>query len=91
LTQSSFADYAAGKRLGSEEVGGFVVLACALKGEVVAAAQKRDWGATPCAQRRPAGQWRCFTDVAGCNDTCAGAFAVDELKLWNYANADFSA
>jgi hypothetical protein len=59
-------------------------------GEIVAASQARDWGITPCASRRPAGQWRCFTDVAGCNDTCADTFAVDNLKLWNYAKTDYS-
>ena len=31
-----------------------------------------------------------MTDVAGCNDTCADTFAVDNLKLWNYAKTDFS-
>jgi hypothetical protein len=61
-----------------------------VNGEVVAASQARDWGTTPCASRRPAGQWRCFTDVAGCNDTCADTFAVDNLKLWNYAKTDYS-
>ena len=61
-----------------------------VNGRVVAAAQEADWGATPCARRRPEGQWRCFTDIAGCNDTCAHAFAVDELKLWNYAKTDFT-
>ncbi len=61
-----------------------------VNGEVVAASRARDWGTTPCARRRPAGQWRCFTDVAGCNDTCANVFAVDNLKLWNYAKTDYS-
>jgi hypothetical protein len=61
-----------------------------VNGEVVAASQARDWGTTPCASRRPAGQWRCLTDVAGCNDTCANTFAVDNLKLWNYAKTDYS-
>jgi VCBS repeat protein/PASTA domain-containing protein len=57
-----------------------------VNGKVVAAAKATNWGTTPCGRRvsaRPGGA--CFTDVAGCNDTCAGAFAVDELKLWNYA------
>jgi hypothetical protein len=61
-----------------------------VNGEVVAASRARDWGTTPCVSRRPAGQWRCFTDVAGCNDTCANAFAVDNLKLWNYAKTDYN-
>jgi hypothetical protein len=59
-------------------------------GEVVAASHETDWGTTPCAQRRSAGQWRCFTDVAGCNDTCANTFAVDNLKLWSYAKTHYS-
>jgi hypothetical protein len=58
-------------------------------GEAVAASQASDWGITPCARRRPAGQWRCLTDVAGCNDTCENTFAVDNLKLWNYAKTDY--
>jgi len=61
-----------------------------VNGEVVAASRARGWGTTPCASRRPAGQWRCFTDVAGCNDTCVNEFAVDNLKLWNYAKTDYS-
>ena len=60
-----------------------------VNGEVVAASRARNWGTTPCAGRRPAGQWRCFTDVAGCNDTCVDAFAVDNLKLWSYAKTDY--
>jgi hypothetical protein len=59
-------------------------------GDMVAASHASDWGITPCASRRPAGQWRCFTDVAGCNDTCEDTFAVDNLKLWNYAKTDYS-
>ena len=59
-------------------------------GDLVAASQASDWGITPCASRRPAGQWRCLTDVAGCNDTCEDTFAVDNLKLWNYAKTDYS-
>jgi hypothetical protein len=58
-------------------------------GKVVAASQTSDWGTTPCASRRPAGQWRCFTDVVGCNDVCANTFAVDNLKLWHYAKTDY--
>jgi len=61
-----------------------------VNGEVVAVSRARNWGTTPCANRRPAGQWRCLTDVAGCNDTCVNAFAVDNLKLWNYAKTDYS-
>jgi len=61
-----------------------------VNGEVVAASGATDWGTTRCANRRPDGQWRCLTDVAGCNDTCADTFAVDNLKLWNYAKTDFS-
>ena len=61
-----------------------------VNGEVVATSRATDWGTTRCANRRPDGQWRCFTDVAGCNDTCADVFAVDNLKLWNYAKADYS-
>jgi hypothetical protein len=60
-----------------------------VNGEVVAASRETDWGTTRCANRRPAGQWRCFTDVAGCNDTCADVFAVDNLKLWSYAKSDY--
>jgi hypothetical protein len=61
-----------------------------VNGRVVAASKRNDWGTTPCGRRvsaRPAGA--CFTDVAGCNDTCARTFAVDELKVWNYARTDF--
>jgi hypothetical protein len=32
---------------------------------------------------------RCFLDIAGCNDTCADTFSVDNLKVWDYAKADF--
>ena len=60
-----------------------------VNGEVVAASRASDWGTTPCVNRRPGGQWRCFADVAGCNDTCANVFAVDNLKLWDYAKTDF--
>jgi PASTA domain/Concanavalin A-like lectin/glucanases superfamily len=61
-----------------------------VNGEVVAASRATDWGTTRCANRRPGGQWRCLADVAGCNDTCADVFAVDNVKLWSYAKADFS-
>ena len=59
-------------------------------GEVVAAARAKNWGTTPCGRRvsaRPAGA--CFIDVAGCNDTCAGRFSVDNLKVWSYAKTDY--
>ena len=36
---------------------------------------------------RPGGA--CFADVAGCNDRCGGAFAVDDLKLWNCAKTNY--
>jgi hypothetical protein len=58
--------------------------------EVVARSTATNWGTTTCARRvsaRPGGA--CFTDIAGCNDTCARTFAVDELKVWNYAKTDF--
>jgi hypothetical protein len=61
-----------------------------VNGKVVAASRATSWGTTPCGRRvsaRPAGA--CFPDVAGCNDRCAGTFAVDELKLWNYAKTDY--
>ncbi len=57
-------------------------------GQVVATSQDPSWGATTC-DRRLAGVDRCFLDVAGCNDTCADAFAVDNLKVWDYAKTDF--
>jgi hypothetical protein len=28
-------------------------------------------------------------DVAGCNDTCADTFAIDNLKVWDYAKTDY--
>jgi hypothetical protein len=61
-----------------------------VNGEVVAASKATSWGTTPCGRRvsaRPAGT--CFTDVAGCNDVCAGTFAVDDLKVWNYAKTSY--
>lgn len=57
-----------------------------VNGAVVAASKATDWGTTTCQKRRPDGA--CFTDVAGCNDTCADTFAVDELKIWDYAKSD---
>jgi hypothetical protein len=62
-----------------------------VNGKVVAASAAADWGTTPCDERRsarPAGA--CFLDVAGCNDTCANTFAIDNLKVWNYAKSDYS-
>jgi hypothetical protein len=62
-----------------------------VNGRVVAAAKARDWGTTPCGRRvaaRPGGA--CFIDVAGCNDACANSFAVDNLKVWNYAKTNYS-
>jgi hypothetical protein len=58
-------------------------------GEVVAASQESDWGTTTCDHRLP-GVDRCFLDVAGCNDTCADTFAVDNLKVWDHAKTDYS-
>jgi hypothetical protein len=58
-------------------------------GEVVAASHESDWGTTTCDRRLP-GVDRCFLDVVGCNDTCADTFAVDNLKVWGYAKADYS-
>ena len=61
-----------------------------VNGHVVASSSDTSWGKTPCGRRvsaRPAGA--CFLDVAGCNDTCARTFAVDDLKVWNYAKTDF--
>lgn len=60
-----------------------------VNGEVVAASQQSDWGSTTCDHRLP-GVDRCFTDVVGCNDTCADTFAADNLKLWGYAKTDYS-
>jgi hypothetical protein len=57
-------------------------------GQVVAASQESDWGATTCSHRLP-GVDRCFLDVAGCNDTCADTFSEDNLKVWDYAKTDF--
>jgi hypothetical protein len=59
-----------------------------VNGEVVAASQENDWGTTTCADRLP-GVDRCFLDIAGCNDTCADTFSVDNLKVWDYAKTDF--
>ena len=59
-----------------------------VNGEVVGASQQNDWGSTRCADRLP-GVDRCFLDIAGCNDTCANTFSVDNLKVWDYAKTDF--
>jgi hypothetical protein len=62
-----------------------------VNGKIVAASTATNWGTTRCDDRRsarPAGA--CFLDVAGCNDTCANTFAVDNLKVWNYAKTDYS-
>ena len=59
-----------------------------VNGEIVAASQQSDWGTTTCDHRLP-GVDRCFVDVAGCNDTCADTFAVDNLKVWDYAKTDY--
>jgi hypothetical protein len=61
-----------------------------VNGEVVAASKGTSWGTTPCGRRvsaRPGGA--CFLDVAGCNDVCAGTFAVDDLKVWDYAKTSY--
>ena len=56
-----------------------------VNGEVVAVSHKRGWGRVTCGMRKV----RCWDDVVGCNDTCAGTFAVSQLKIWNYAKTDF--
>lgn len=58
-----------------------------VNGAVVASSKATNWGTTTCATRRSPNA--CFTDIAGCNDTCAGTFAVDELKVWDYAKTEF--
>jgi hypothetical protein len=61
-----------------------------VNGRIVAVSRARNWGTTPCGRRvsaRPGGA--CFIDVAGCNDTCAGTFAVDNLKVWGYAKTHY--
>ena len=57
-----------------------------VNGKVVAVSHKRNWGRVTCGMRKV----RCWDDVVGCNDTCAGTFAVDDLKIWDYAKTDFS-
>ena len=56
-----------------------------VNGKVVAVSQKRNWGRVTCGMRKV----RCWDDVVGCNDTCAGTFAVDDLKIWDYAKTDY--
>lgn len=56
-----------------------------VNGEIVAVSHKRNWGRVTCGMRKV----RCWDDVVGCNDTCAGTFAVDDLKIWDYAKTDF--
>jgi hypothetical protein len=58
-----------------------------VNGKVVALSHKRNWGRVTCGMRKV----RCWDDIVGCNDTCAGAFAVDDLKIWDYAKTEFSA
>ena len=61
-----------------------------VNGAILATSQQGSWGKTPCGRRvsaRPGGA--CFIDVAGCNDKCAHTFAVDDLKVWDYAKTDF--
>ncbi len=53
--------------------------------KVVAISHKRNWGRVTCSMRKVG----CWDDVVGCNDTCAGTFAVDDLKIWDYAKTDF--
>jgi hypothetical protein len=56
-----------------------------VNGQVVAVSHRSNWGRVTCGRR----QIRCWDDVVGCNDTCAGTFAVDDLKIWDYAKTDF--
>ncbi len=61
-----------------------------VNGKVVATSRSKKWGTTPCGKRfwgRHRGA--CFTDVVGCNDTCAGTFAVEDLELWSYARTEW--
>ena len=55
-------------------------------GKIVGVSHKRNWGHVTCGMRKV----RCWDDIVGCNDTCAGTFAVDDLKFWDYAKTDFS-
>jgi len=56
-----------------------------VNGKVVAVSHKRNWGRVTCGMRKV----RCWDDIVGCNDTCAGTFAVDDLKIWDYARTEF--
>jgi hypothetical protein len=61
-----------------------------VNGKVVAASKRTNWGRKPCGRRFLSGHRNsCFADVVGCNDTCAGTFAVENLRIWNYAKTDF--
>jgi hypothetical protein len=57
-----------------------------VNGKIVGVSHKRNWGRVTCGLRKV----RCWDDVVGCNDTCAGTFAVDELKIWDYAKTDYA-
>lgn len=57
-----------------------------VNGAVVAVSHRNDWGTRTCSMRKEG----CFVDIVGCNDTCRQTFAVDELKVWNYAKTDDS-
>ena len=57
-----------------------------VNGQVVGVSHKNNWGRVTCGMRKV----RCWDDVVGCNDTCAGTFAVDDLKIWDYAKTDFN-
>src|SRR5438132_6173426 len=56
-----------------------------VNGRVVARSLKRTWGTTTCDKR----QVGCFDDVVGCNDTCGRTFAVEDLKIWDYAKTNY--
>lgn len=58
-----------------------------VNGKLVAASQQSDWGSTRCGRRTT--HYGCFIDVVGCNDTCARMFAVENLRLWDYAQTKF--
>jgi concanavalin A-like lectin/glucanase superfamily protein len=58
-----------------------------VNGAVVAVSHRDDWGTRTCSMRKEG----CLVDVAGCNDTCRRTFAVDELKVWNYARTVYPA
>ena len=58
-----------------------------VNGKLVAASHQSNWGSTRCGRRRT--HYGCFIDVVGCNDTCARRFAVENLRLWDFAKTDF--